>query len=805
MNTTSKKIMAAAMAMLASAGSYAQCIDGNCEDGYGVYLYSNGERYEGYWNDGKQNGFGAYTMTSGDTYVGQFLNNAYNGKGTYSWAQDGCKYIGHWQNGNRQGIGTYILSDGNVISGVFMNDEMLDDDQKAEGCINGDCHSGFGVAIYDNGAVYEGYWNNGYPNSQGKMTEPDGSVYEGEFLNGYYNGFGTRTTPDGTVKRGLWEEDRFVNELNPETTKGDISGNTTNGYGVYVFDSGDYYMGYWKDDHENGQGTLFCIDGTKMQGCWENGELNGFGIVDYHLNKEHELEKYIGDIRNDDACGYGCMIWKDGSIYYGQLKESEPNGQGVLYDTDKGSVKQQGVWENNTLIREMDENDFDLIYGSKNGFGIKLTIDGRYAGQLLNGIPNGQGTLRCYTGFTAVSNNFVNGKIQGQGMLECPDGRRYVGEMLGAAANGRGTLYFSDGTSLSGTFRDGDLVEEGQNFDMAVSKPQISWISPSSDAETTEQNTSVELCVASNDKIEEIIIYVNDEVKSKKVNPRNLKSKNSNCDYNFKFDIELNPGSNVIYATVKNKGGISTTEKRTVTLQKSDKISEVKRLALIIGNSNYQSITPLANPKNDAELMGSILKQLDFETMVFTDLGKDDMIKKIREFGSRLSETKAVGLFFYAGHGLQVDGDNYLVPVNAEISKKQDVEFECVNLKRLLGEIDYAGNDLNIIILDACRNNPFANMRAINDGGLAAINAPKGTFIAFATAPGSVASDGQPGQAGQPGNGLYTSQLAKHIAEPNATIEEVFKKTRTDVYNMSNKEQVPWENSSIFGDFYFKK
>ncbi len=798
MNTTSKKIMAAALALLTAAGSHAQCIDGNCDDGYGVYLYSNGERYEGFWNNGKHNGFGAYTMPTGDTYVGQFLDGAYNGRGTYSWADNGNKYIGHWQNGDRQGIGTYILSDGRVVTGIFMNDEMIDDDQKVDGCINGDCQNGFGVAIYDNGAVYEGFWGNGYPNTQGKMTEPDGSVYEGEFLNGYYNGFGIRTTPDGLTKCGLWEEDRFVSEVNPETMKGDISGNTTNGYGIYVFESGDYYMGYWKNDKMNGQGTIFRTDGTQMQGCWENNQLNGFGIITYGEESESTLAKYIGDLRNGELNGYGCMIWKDNSIYYGQLKNGQPNGQGVLIDTEKGSVKQQGVWENNKLITEMDENDFDLIYGSKDGFGIKLTIDGRYAGQLKNGIPNGQGTLRCHTGFTAVSNNFVNGTINGYGMMECPDGRRYVGEMAGATAEGQGTLYFSDGTSVSGIFHDGNLIDEGQSFDEAVAKPQASWVNP--DTETTDQKTTVELCVASGAQIEEIILYVNGEVKSKKVNPRNPKFKNAKCDYNFKFEVELNPGANEIYATVKNKGGISSSEKINITLQKSDKISESKRLALIIGNSEYANITPLANPQNDANLMGDILQKLDFETMVFTNLGKDDMIKKIREFGSRLSETKAVGLFFYAGHGLQVDGDNYLVPVNAEIAKKQDVEFECVNLKRLLGEIEYAGNDLNIIILDACRNNPFANMRAINDGGLAAVNAPKGTFIAFATAPGSVAADG-----GSTGNGLYTSQLAKHISQPNSTIEEVFKKTRTDVYNISNKEQVPWENSSIFGDFYFKK
>lgn len=800
MNTksTSRKIMAAAMSILASSGAFAQCIDGNCEDGYGVYLYSTGERYEGYWSNGEKNGFGALTQPSGDTYVGQFLDDAYNGNGTYIWAADGTKYIGHWEDGNFQGIGTYIQSNGTVQRGIFQDDEMLDDDSDIDGCINGDCNTGFGVAIYEDGSVYEGYWDSQYPNGQGKMTEKDGSVYEGEFLNGYYEGFGVKTFPDGTQKRGLWEEDRFVCELDPLKMKGDISGNTTNGYGIHVFDNGNYYMGYWKDDKMSGQGTLFRQDGSQLNGCWENNQLNGFGVVTYA--EGDNLYKYIGDLRDGELQGYGCMLWKDNSIYYGQLKNNTPNGQGVLIDPDKGGITQSGIWENNTLIQEMDEKDFDLIYGSKNGFGIKLTLNGRYAGQLKNGLPNGQGTMRCWTGFTIVGNCFVDGQIKGQGMIECPDGRRYVGELDGPTANGKGTLYFKDGTSTSGIFKNGDLVNDKEEFKESVAKPEVSWTTPQYyNTESTEPKMKVELCVASKEAIKEVLLYVNGEVKGKKVNTRGFKLTNAKCDFSFDFDIELDPGDNVIYATVKNDGGITTSDKRTITLKKSDKISEEQRVALVIGNSAYQNISALPNPTNDAKLMGSTLQQLGFETMIVTDLSRDDMIKKIREFGQRLEQTKAVGLFFYAGHGLQVDGHNYLIPVNAQIAKKQDVEFECVNLDRLLGEMDYAGNDLNIIILDACRNNPFANVRAVNDGGLAAVNAPKGTFIAFATAPGSVASDGEGS------NGLYTEQLVKHITQPNATIEEVFKKTRADVYNLSDKAQVPWENSSIFGDFYFKK
>ena len=161
-----------------------------------------------------------------------------------------------------------------------------------------------------------------------------------------------------------------------------------------------------------------------------------------------------------------------------------------------------------------------------------------------------------------------------------------------------------------------------------------------------------------------------------------------------------------------------------------------------------------------------------------------------------------MGLFFYAGHGIQVDGVNYLVPVNASLAKKQDVEDVCFSINKVVGQLAYAQNDLNIIILDACRNDPFAT----GGGGLAQFDAPKGTLIAYSTAPGKTAADGDGD------NGLYTEQLAKAITVPSNKIEEVFKQVRNEVYRISHEEvvnkrmpeeQIPWENSSIFGDFYF--
>lgn len=231
--------------------------------------------------------------------------------------------------------------------------------------------------------------------------------------------------------------------------------------------------------------------------------------------------------------------------------------------------------------------------------------------------------------------------------------------------------------------------------------------------------------------------------------------------------------------------------------------SSQSRTALIIGNSQYTK-TPLKNPVNDAVAIAEELQRSGFDSYVYTDLDQKTMKKAIREFGEKLKERGGVGLFFYAGHGLQADGRNFLVPVNAVISKVQDIEFESVDLGRVLSEFEYAENDMNIIILDACRDNPykeeFKKSKHASYNGLASIgSAPYNSFIAFSTAPGSVALDGEGT------NGLYTQELLKALSKTSMGLEEVFKQVRKNVRKTSMGKQIPWESSSVEDDFYFKR
>jgi hypothetical protein len=223
------------------------------------------------------------------------------------------------------------------------------------------------------------------------------------------------------------------------------------------------------------------------------------------------------------------------------------------------------------------------------------------------------------------------------------------------------------------------------------------------------------------------------------------------------------------------------------------------RIALVIGNSGYVELGPLKNPVNDMMLMADALRGVRFEVIDRSEADQATMKRAIQEFGQRLEEAgrDAVGLFYYAGHGIQINGINYMIPLHANISRAPDVEIEAVKLDWVLEQMEHARNRMNILILDACRNNPLSRSFRSSEQGLSRIDAPRGTLIAYATAPGSVSFDGN----GR--NSPYTEALAATLAEPGLELESVFRKVRVKVMEATRDRQVPWESSSLTGAFQF--
>jgi hypothetical protein len=224
------------------------------------------------------------------------------------------------------------------------------------------------------------------------------------------------------------------------------------------------------------------------------------------------------------------------------------------------------------------------------------------------------------------------------------------------------------------------------------------------------------------------------------------------------------------------------------------------RLALVIGNAAYTTVTPLDNAVKDAVLMADSLEKVGFRVTLLTNAKQGELIKAISAFGRQLREggENTTGLFYYAGHGVQSFGTNFLLPIDVELSDPADLSLVAVPAQAILRQMSSARNRTNIVILDACRNNPFTNVPGFNDNGLAEMDAPTGTFLAYSTAPGETALDGE----NEP-NSPFTAALARALPITGKPIEALFRDVRIEVLKATDGVQTPWDTSSLTVDFQF--
>ncbi len=219
-----------------------------------------------------------------------------------------------------------------------------------------------------------------------------------------------------------------------------------------------------------------------------------------------------------------------------------------------------------------------------------------------------------------------------------------------------------------------------------------------------------------------------------------------------------------------------------------------KRIALVIGNNEYKE-APLKNPAHDAQDIASALRALGFTVITKTNADQREIEDAVKEFVRQI-QNGDVGLFYFSGHGVQVHGENYLMPVGDHITSEADVKYKAVSAGHILAQMEESRNRTNIFVLDACRNNPFRGFRSMSKG-LNMMDAPAGTFIAYATAPGSVAADGRDR------NSPYAKHLIEAIKTKDIPIEQVFKHVLREVRKETQGQQVPWTASSLQDDFYF--
>jgi hypothetical protein len=385
---------------------------------------------------------------------------------------------------------------------------------------------------------------------------------------------------------------------------------------------------------------------------------------------------------------------------------------------------------------------------------------------------------------------YLNGVSKGEGDIlpSAEDNQTFVVEKSLNFGPGENNVY------IVATNSDGAVKSELRYFaNPSAVVPIVSWSNPeNSNTLVNKESFTIGACIKSPTELKSVKLLVNGSVQSED-NVFQV-SNMGDCNYNWQSSIVLKEGDNNIYIIATNVAGSTTSEKRLIKLEPA--LAE-RRLALVFGNSQYKNSASLKNPVNDANLMEGTLKELGFEVIKQLNAGKEEMMKAIREFNEKLP-TANVALFYYAGHGSQVEGKNYLIPVDAKLEKEGDCKFEAIPVDFIVEEFDRYPNNTNIVILDACRNNPFAAWSRGGEAGFRAMSFSSGTIIAFATSEGATAADGKGA------NGLFTEELVKQMVIPQSVLN-VFMNTRVQVRKLSNNQQVPTEWNKLNADFYFKK
>ena len=497
--------------------------------------------------------------------------------------------------------------------------------------------------------------------------------------------------------------------------------------------------------------SINCVSGDCVNG---QGAMVGFGGW-----------SYAGQFQGGEAQGKGAFTWTDGTRFEGNFEGGRRVGPGVLTRTNGQVVR--GVWNDVKGVGYQNIAEFSADPPQKE----QPTL----AGCIQGDCANGQGTFTWPAGQRYVG-QFKDGKRSGQGIFTRPDGHRYVGEFKDDKANGQGTVSSPNGHSYIGELKDDKANGQGTQI----------WL-----------NGNKYVGGFRDDKANGLGIFTS---------PGQPPKRGLWADDQF-----ITPLSEQEYAASLSGPGpavladAKTTDPHRLKVQKPLAVEShapaknagptTRRVALVIGNGAYPT-APLKNPVNDARDMAAALKSLGFEVILRENASLAQMEGAVEEFWAQLRRGGA-GLFYFAGHGVQVAGRNYLVPVDARLSAEQDAKYKCMDAGLVLGRMENAGNDLNLIILDACRNNPFARSWRSAEQGLAKMDAPRGSIIAYATAPDSVAADG----AGR--NGIYTEKLLRAMRTPGQPVELVFKHVRDEVMRATADKQVPWESTSLRGDFYF--
>ena len=538
-------------------------------------------------------------------------------------------------------------------------------------------------------------------------------------------------------------------------TAGCTEGDCRDGRGTFVWNSGNKYVGQFRRGKRDGQGIFTWANGDKYIGEYQAGKMNGVGTYVFKNG-----EKYEGEYKQNQRDGYGVYTWPNGMRYEGEYKGGYKEGQGKF--TFANGQIMNGVWKRNNFVDSKKSSSASAYALYVNPFPDTAKV--RFIGNAQNYYPG----VKLKPGRYTVEVSEENFRTQVE-VIDILDRDLTVPVVLRAESAEGAWEYGPPGAG-----------EEAMPVAVVERKAKVG-----NDSEQFQQmfNQSLRTQATAD---EELRTYTAQQLDAAEEESQG--AKNISMIEQLKMEIDILKSS---YTAPM--APVALTE----LAPQESRASPQRRTALVIGNGQYPLLGELKNPENDARDMADLLRKIGFDVIFKLNVNQQDLEEAIADFGSRL-KGGGLGLFYYAGHGVQSEGINYLVPANSRITNVRDFRYKAVEINQLLDAMVDARNGANIVLLDACRNNPLPkNHSRRASAGLARTDAPPGTLVVYATSPGSVASDGK----GR--NGVFTKYLLVNIKTPNVPVETVFKRVLQGVSQETDRKQIPWISSSFTEDFFF--
>ena len=412
-----------------------------------------------------------------------------------------------------------------------------------------------------------------------------------------------------------------------------------------------------------------------------------------------------------------------------------------------------------------------------------------YSGGYKDGLPNGQGTA-TYANGSKYAGEYKDGKRNGPGTFVFANRSTYVGDFKDDIFNGQGTLTILNGDKYVGGYKDGYRNGQGSLYKSdGTIIASGNWPNPTRFIPFGSVADFVSLDINS--------YPFNQPTQTPALNPPSIVERDrltaeveAERRKRQELQVELDRAKELAESRL-------TEQQRPQAVQRKE-----RRVALVIGNAQYKS-SPLENSVNDAADIDQALKRFGFQTTFLRNASLSQMRESTRRFADQLTNAD-VALIYFAGHGIESKNKNFMIPVNADLKFEYELADQAYDAGAWLEMLEMIKSNnaerVNIVILDACRNNNLIGSRSLNRG-LGRMDAPAGTFLSYSTAPGKVAADGGKGERNSP----FTKNLLKAIQQPGQPIEEVFKEVRRNVTRETNGAQVPWESTSLTGFFSFRQ